>query len=141
MEDEDYIKNRLNDQIDWYSNRSKTNQKLFKRMRLIEITTAAIIPFLAGFGQSIPYYQLIIGSLGVIIAVSAGASSLYKFHENWIEYRSTAETLKHEKYLYQAKCSPYQNEDAFCKLVQRVEGLISKENSQWSRYVDKQTGA
>ncbi|SMN17142.1 hypothetical protein CRYPA_940 [uncultured Candidatus Thioglobus sp.] len=29
------------------------------------------------------------------------------------------------------------NDESFCKLVQRVEGLISKENTQWSRYVEK----
>lgn len=137
MIEEEYIDHRLNDQISWYSKRSQTNQKWFKRLRLLEIVAAAIIPFLAGIGSAIPYYSIIIGILGVIIAVSAGLSALYKYHENWIEYRTTLETLKHEKYLFQAKCSPYDNDNAFCKLVQRVEGLISKENTQWSRYAEK----
>ncbi len=137
MTEEEYLDNRLNDQISWYSKKSQTNQKLFKRLRLLEIVAATIIPFLAGIGSAIPYYSIIIGALGVIIAVSAGLSALYKYHENWIEYRTTAETLKHEKYLFQTKCSPYENNDAFCKLVQRVEGLISKENTQWSRYTEK----
>jgi len=138
MSEEEYFKDRLNNQIDWYDGKSQTNQKWFKRLRLLEIVTAAIIPFLAGIGTKMPYNSIIIGVLGVIIAVSAGLSALYKYHENWIEYRTTSETLKHEKYLFQAKCSPYDSEDAFCKLVQRVEGLISKENTQWSRYVKKQ---
>lgn len=137
MNEEEYLNDRLNDQIDWYDGKSQTNQKWFKKLRLLEIVAAAIIPFLAGIGANIPYYSIIIGALGVIIAVSAGLSALYKYHENWIEYRTTSETLKHEKYLFQAKCSPYDNDDAFCKLVQRVEGLISKENTQWSRYVEK----
>jgi len=138
MNEDEYFNDRLNDQIDWYDKKSQTNQKWFKRLRLLEIVAAAIIPFLAGIGTNVPYNSVIIGALGVIIAVSAGLSSLYKYHENWIEYRTTSETLKHEKYLYQAKCSPYDNDDAFCKLVQRVEGLISKENTQWSRYVEEQ---
>lgn len=137
MNEEEYLNDRLNDQIDWYDKKSQTNQKWFKRLRLLEIVVATIIPFLAGIGSNIPYYSIIIGGLGVIIAVSAGISALYKYHENWIEYRNTSETLKHEKYLFQAKCSPYDNDESFCKLVQRVEGLISKENTQWSRYVDK----
>lgn len=135
--EEEYIKDRLNDQIVWYCKKSQTNKKLFNRLRLLEIVSAAIIPFLAGIGNSIPHYTIIIGTLGVIIAVSAGSSALYKFHENWIEYRTTAETLKHEKYLYKTHCQPYDQDDAFCRLVQRVEGLISKENSQWSRYCEK----
>lgn len=102
---------------------------------------ATIIPFIAGIGNVIPYHSIIIGALGVIIAISAGLSALYKYHENWLEYRTTAETLKHEKYLFQTKCSPYNNDDAFCKLVQRTERLISKENSKWSSYVDKTKNA
>ena len=137
MNEDEYIANRLDDQIEWCSNRSRVNQAWFKRLRLVEISAAAIIPFLAGIGPVFPYYQLVIGALGVVIAISAGLASLYKFHENWIEYRTTSETLKHEKYLYLARCSPYDSNDAFCKLVQRVEGLISKENSQWSRHVEK----
>ncbi len=108
-----------------------------KRYNTAFQVSAAIIPFLAGIGPNFPYYQIVIGSLGVIIAVFAGISSIYKFHENWIEFITTAETLKHEKYLYLAKCKPYEGEDSFVKLVQRVESIISKENSQWSRHVEK----
>lgn len=141
MNEEEYLNDRLNDQIDWYGKKSQTNKKWFKGLRLLEIVFAAIIPFLAAIGSNIPYYSMIIGGLGITIAVSAGTSALYKYHENWIEYRNTSETLKHEKYLFQAKCSPYDNDESFCKLVQRVEGLISKENTQWSRYVDKTKNA
>jgi hypothetical protein len=137
MKEEEYLAERLNDQIVWYDQKSQTNQKWFKRLRLLEIIAAAIIPFLAGIGSSTPYYSVLIGTLGALIAVSAGLSALYKYHENWIEYRTTSETLKHEKFLYQTKCVPYNSEDAFCRLVQRVEGLISKENTQWSRYAEK----
>jgi hypothetical protein len=141
MNEEEYLNDRLNDQIDWYGKKSQTNQKWFKGLRLLEIVFATVIPFLAAIGSNIPHYSMIIGGLGITIAVSAGVSTLYKYHENWIEYRNTSETLKHEKYLFQAKCSPYDNDESFCKLVQRVEGLISKENTQWSRYVDKTKNA
>lgn len=137
MNEEEYLADRLDNQINWYDGKSQFNQKWFKRLRLTEIVLAAIIPLLAGIGSSIPYYSIIIGSLGVIIAVSAGVSAVYKFHENWLEYRTTSETLKHEKYLFRTNCPPYNQEDSFHFLVQRVEGLISKENSQWSRYTEK----
>jgi len=137
MTEEEYIEGRLNDQISWYSKKSQTNQKWFKRLRLIELVAAAIIPFLAGIGESIPCNSVIIGSLGVIIAVSVGLTTLYKHHENWMEYRTTSETLKHEKFLFQTKCSPYDKDDSFCKLVQRVEELISKEHTCWTRNAEK----
>lgn len=47
---DEYLNDRLNNQIDWYDGKSQTNQKWFKRLRLLEIIAAAIIPFLAGIG-------------------------------------------------------------------------------------------
>jgi|TARA_B100000315_G_C14540519_1_gene570646 hypothetical protein len=129
-----YIKDRLDDQITWYSNQSKSNQKYYKRLKIIEIVIASFIPFFAGVGIQLKYYSITIGILGLIVAISAGVIVLYKYHENWIKYRTTCEMLKHEKYLFLTKCAPYNLEDAFCLLVSRVEILISKENTQWSEY-------
>jgi len=114
MDETAYIQERLDDQINWYSQKSKTSQNWFKTLRVIEIIAAATIPFVAGF------------------------ISLSKFQELWIEYRTTSETLKHHKYLFLTKSSPYDSEDAFQALVQTVEALISKENSNWNNYI-KQT--
>ena len=49
-------------------------------------------------------------------------------------YRTICETLRHEKYLFLTKTRPYNSNDAFNKLVEKIEGLISKENSQWSHF-------
>ena len=47
MNEEDYLKERLDDQLEWYSKKSQLNQKWFKRLRLVEIISAAIIPFIS----------------------------------------------------------------------------------------------
>lgn len=132
MSEDEYLEERLNDQINWYEAKSKSNQNWHKGLRTIEIIAAAIIPFLAGFGQGTLVNQLTIGALGLIIAICAGLSVLNKHQENWLNYRTTAETLKHEKFLFLTKTSPYDEGLPFQNLVERVEGLISKENSQWS---------
>jgi hypothetical protein len=133
MDKDNYLNDRLEKQIKWYDDKSQYNQKWFKSLRVIEIVCAAIIPFLAGMSDSIPCGQIFIGALGVIIAVCAGLSALNKYHENWLTYRTTCETLRHEKYLFLTGCKPYEGDDTLTSLVERVEGLISKENSQWSR--------
>jgi hypothetical protein len=47
-------------------------------------------------------------------------------------YRSTAEALKHEKYLWLAKAGPYSNvKNLDPLLAERVESLISRENAKW----------
>ena len=113
---------------------SQKNQSWFKVLRVTEIVCAAKIPFVAGFSDSIPYGQVLIGGLGVIIAIYAGLSVLNKYQENWSTYRTTCETLRHEKYLFLTGCQPYDGEGALNKFVERIEGLIPKENTQWSRF-------
>jgi len=52
---DEYIEQRLNDQISWYDRKSGTSQLWFKRLRFAEIVAAATIPFLSGFaGESLP---------------------------------------------------------------------------------------
>ncbi len=137
MKEQEYLKNRLDDQLTWYSQKSRHNQSWFKGLRLLEIISAALIPFLSGMGDKIAYSQWLIGGLGVLIAVAAAITALFKYQENWIEYRTTAEQLKHEKYIYLANAKPYDTEDKFLLLVERIESLISKENSAWATMARK----
>ena len=70
MKEEEYIKDRLEKQLTWYSKESQYNQKFYKRLRLAEIVAAALIPFLSGSGEIIPYNAWIIGTLGVNIRLT-----------------------------------------------------------------------
>ena len=125
---------RLIDQQTWYSAKSRTARRTFKRIKLIEILAAALIPFLTG--QHWPYVTYVVGGLGVAITVLEGILHLNQYQENWTNYRNTAESLKHEKFLFQAKAGPYataaDNQDgARALLAERIEALVSQENSQW----------
>ena len=137
MNEEEYLEHRLEHQLKWFSDKSRYNQNCFKRLRFLEIVSASLIPFLSGMADRIPYPAWIIGSLGVVIAVSAAVSTLYKYHENWIEYRTAEERLKHEKYLYLTGAAPYHQEDKFTSLVARVELLLAKENKSWAALAAK----
>ncbi len=134
MDADDYIANRLDDQISWYSKKSQWNKQWLWRLRTAEIVFAGLIPFLANYGGPESYSRNIVGLMGVAVAVIAGSISLFKFQENWIEYRTTAESLKHEKYLYLTSSNVYGGPEAFHLLVERTETLISKENTSWSCY-------
>ena len=132
MNEEQYLESRLEDQLRWYSEKSKHNQSWFIRYKVIEISSAALIPFLSGFSEKIPYSSWIIGILGLLVAITASLTMLFKYHENWIQYRTTAEQLKHEKYIYLTGTQPYNTKDKFNLLVERAESLISKENTEWA---------
>jgi len=133
MSPEEYVRDRLDDQITWYDQKSQCNQKWFRWLRILEILFAMSIPFLVSeITNDTNFLKVIVGVMAVCVAVISGLVTLYKFQENWIEYRTVAETLKHEKFLYLTKSAPYDEEDAFHALVERVEGLISRENTTWA---------
>jgi uncharacterized protein DUF4231 len=129
--DADPIVNRLEDQIDWYDHKSSSNQKIYKRIKVMEIVAAAVIPFLPAL--PIVHIDWVAGGLGVLITVLEGLLHLNQYQQNWIAYRSTCESLKHEKYVYIAKASPYNGvADARALLAERVESLVSQEHAKWA---------
>ena len=134
---EEYIEQRLSDQIGWYDRKSGTNQRWFKRLRFVEILAAATIPFLSGFAGNWFPIKIAIGALGVFVAVIASLLGLLQLQVHWIEYRATAESLRREKFLFLTQTEPYDKDDAFHLLVQRVEALLSKENTDWAQSMMK----
>ena len=131
MSDANVTMERLEDQINWYDRRSMNDQQYFKWMKAIVILAAALIPFLSG--NPFPYSQWVVGGLGVLIVVIEGLQQLYQFQANWLNYRSTCEALKHEKFLFLAKAGPYTAaKDAHVLLAERIEFLVSQERAKWT---------
>ena len=140
MNEEEYLKNRLDDQINWYDRKSSQNQKTYKRLQFVLIISAASVPFISGYVDNLSYLQYLLGGIGVLIAAVTGLLSLYKFQEIWTTYRTTCESLIREKFLYLTRTDPYIEKNAFNLLVQRVEALLAKENSSWVEVMKKTEG-
>ncbi len=127
----DPIMVRLEDQIDWYDRKSSLNQRIFRRIKITEILAAALIPFVSVFRM--PFVSYTTAGLGVLITVLEGMLHLNQYQQNWINYRSTCEELKHEKYVYLGHAGPYASaNDPHALLAERVESLVSQEHAQWA---------
>lgn len=134
MNQEDSTSARLEDQITWYDQKSVSSQRCFKRLKVIELVAAALIPLSAGISAvlPIPYPTIIAGVLGALIVVLESLQGLYQFQSNWMIYRSTCEELKHEKFLWLAKAGHYADaEDPNRLLAERVESIVSTEHAKW----------
>ncbi|CAM1339202.1 DUF4231 domain-containing protein [Tenacibaculum aestuarii] len=132
MGSEQYINERLNNQIDWHDKKSYHNKKLFYTFHVLEVFLALLIPFLNSITdeKSLWSYK-IISFISLTIAIISTILSLSKFQTNWVQYRLISETLKSEKFLYLTKSPPYNQGEAYNTLVKRIEGIILKENSKW----------
>ncbi|MBT8184415.1 MAG: DUF4231 domain-containing protein [Eudoraea sp.] len=139
MTEEQYISERVEDQIKWYEKKSARNKKYYLWSNASIIVFAALIPFLAGLSdEEVDWPKYLIAILGVLTATLTGISALYKFQEKWATYRMTGESLKREKLLYQTRTQPYDSmPSAFNQFVSNVESLMSSENSGWTQIINQ----
>lgn len=135
MDEQQYIEQRVDDQIAWHDRKSGWNQRWYSLVQIATILSAALVPFVAVL-EAVPsaptwLYKCVVGILGVTAAVAAGISSVYRFQERWVDYRMTAETLRSEKYWFMARVAPYDGEDAFSDFVTNVEAMLTGQNERW----------
>ena len=123
---------RLEDQIGWYDSKSGWNQKLHKRLTIAQLLLAILIPPSALTDVVGSNYVAAIA--GGLIALLEGIQHLYQFSTLWIEYRSTAEHLKHEKHLFLSAAGLYRDtekDERLMLLAERVEEHVSAEHANW----------
>lgn len=136
MNAQEYLADRVDDQISWYDYKSRRNKRAYQWLRVLEICAAGLIPFLTGYvDDQDGRMKFTIGLLGVMVAVVAGILALFKLQENWLQYRATCEALKHEKFCFLTQAPPYDTAQSFSIFVQRIENIISQENSNWVQRV------
>ncbi len=132
MTPDEYLKDRVDDQIAWYDRKSGSNKKWFIILQITTLVAAASVPVFAIFSGDM-WARVIVAVLGSATAITTGIVSLCQFREHWIEYRTTTELLKQEKYFYQTNTGHYMGDGAFSMLVERVEALVSQENTAWQQ--------
>lgn len=119
---------RLEDQLSWYDRTSSRAQRRYKTLKIVTLVFAAAVPLSAAFAAP----SWVAALLGFAILVAEGLVQLNQYQVNWQTYRSTAEMLKHEKYLYLAAAGPYREaEEPKRLLAERIEELVSQEHARW----------
>jgi hypothetical protein len=129
-----YLKDRLDKQAKWHSNRAGKNKRRFYAVEIITLSAGALIPVInifdpAAFGVRGQLFQRL-GSalLAGIVVVTAGVGKLFKFQENWLTYRGLSEELEREKELYLNGVGQYSEADEKTRLkllVERSESILS----------------
>jgi len=128
---------RLEDQLAWYDSQSSRNHRVYLRIKACQIILASAIPLLALMDAppQIAVTRWLTAVAGAVIAVLEALQQLNQYSQHWIEYRSMAERLKRDKYLFLAGTGPYHGlhmEARLATLARRVEDLASTEHEQWA---------
>jgi len=135
MSDElNYVKNRLDDQIKWYSNKANSNKSRYHGSQVLIIIAGAFIPVINIVDFPPIETRIITTILAGTIIGAAAILQLKKFQENWILYRATEEILKKEKNMFENGAGEYSelaDDQKHKLLVERVEAIILNQNYQY----------
>jgi len=125
-----YLKERYEDQINWYDKKSIWNQKKYLRFQWTVIVLSVITPVLVAIVPEATRWPAVV--ISALVAIGTTSLKTFKYQENWINYRTTCETLRKEIYFYTAGVGEYRDIDERESLfVERVESLTSRENTMW----------
>ncbi|AFM05604.1 hypothetical protein Fleli_3274 [Bernardetia litoralis DSM 6794] len=146
MSDVEYIAERLDAQMNWYDRKSSENKTKYKLIKRTELIIAALIPVLITSGAFKVVQENDLGVLLQIIAALAGVvlvimNSLLELDEHyklWKEYRVTCEMMRHERYMYMTCSEPYDESDAYPRLVEKIEAISNSETQRWKQ-IDKKS--
>lgn len=120
-----YIQERWQKQRDYYSKRSAWNKSWYQRLQVFMAVGAIAVPIILSISEIPKPIPIVLSGL---VAIAAALENLFKFGDNWRNFRLTLEALKREKVMFDAGVGPYQEQDkAFPTFVERIEGLLSEE--------------
>ena len=124
---------RLEEQVAWYDKKSVHSQTWYKRLKFLQVLLAVLIPVMTHFPPDFVKWGTAIA--GATIALLEAIQHMNQYSTLWVTYRSTAEFLKHEKYLFLSAAGPYKNlaapHDRLVGLAERVEERVSTEHANW----------
>lgn len=123
---------RLENQISWYDGRSRRSQSRYKTLKFLQIVLAVSIPLVSHLDPEVAKWLTSIA--GASIAVLEGIQHMNQYAMLWVSYRSTAERLKHEKFLFLSSAGPYKglaDAERLVVLAERVEEHVSSEHANW----------
>lgn len=125
-----YLESRYRKETDWYDKKAIWHHKIYQIFQWTAIILSVFTPVLILVGDGLVRWFAV--AIAVLVAISTAALKTFKYQENWINYRTTCETLKKEYYFYEAGIQGYEGvEDKEALFIQRVESLISRENTLW----------
>lgn len=134
-----YLEDRYYDQIRWYDEQAAWNKRMYQRLQWGLIVFAAVTPVLIEVGLDLVETKVFGRAATItalVVAVLSSALKAFKYQENWINYRTTCETLRKEKHFYTAGIGAYSKvDDREAVFVDQVEAMISRENTLWLREV------
>jgi Protein of unknown function (DUF4231) len=131
----EYVERRLEPQRKWHNDKATWNKRRFYAVEVATLLAGAAIPVVNLWLVHDAFWAGVLSAiLGGVVVVAASVGKLFKFHENWLQYRTLVEALEREKELYSAGAGEYAEANEAERnrlLVERVENILANTTSQF----------
>ncbi len=134
----DYLKDRAAQYAGWYDKKAVVAKRRFLSSRTAIALGAILTPFLAthSFEVTLLSYNLDIpriasGFVGIMIAALVALDGVYKYQDQWKNYRTTEQYIITHIFMFGHGVGEYEAVDChagFKKFVQNIEVAIKSEN-------------
>lgn len=131
------VKERLVYLFEWYTRKAQHNKFWYNLTRFVTYLIPCLITLISVFASIIAGDgKWAIATVATLSAALVGIHHLvdhFRFYENWIRYRDTAEKLKREAELFLNRCDPYNKSktENWKRFSTRIERITKAEISSW----------
>jgi len=143
MDQDEYLKERLDAQIAFYEKAASRAKSWHMRYQIAIILLGLAVPVVVNLPKEIVPgeaggIKALVTVMSLLLASFTGIANFRKYGELWLTYRATEEQLKHEKFLWLANSGRYRNaEEPFPELVEQIESIISSEHTQFRSIIEE----
>jgi len=130
---ETYFQKRVEYKIDLYFKLSKQSKNRYYVISATSIILSAAVPVLINIKISEIFQTLLPTILSLMVTILVSLEKLFQFREHWKNYDLAEESLRREKFLFQARTGEYKglnDQDAFALFVNHFEDRIHQERAQ-----------
>jgi hypothetical protein len=132
MNETDYIKDRLDDQISYFDTKAIYNQKRYRFLKSTAIVCNVLTTMTIALAFTVPKeFKVEMGILALVLSTVVLATYQWEEFQNygakWEKFRLVAEQLKSEKYLFLTDSGRYaldHQEEKLRVFVTTVEGIL-----------------
>ncbi len=143
MQDFDrYVADRYDDQVTWHDRKAVLNKRLYLSFQTAIVVLAVVTSVTTALDLQnfvAPWWAIPVGA-SALVSIMTALQKVFQFQELWIGYRTTAESLRKERYLHLVRTGEYGFSDSPDRLfVERVENILSRQTSGWASQQSKTT--
>ena len=130
------VKERLNYLFKWYTRKAEENKWRYNLYRTVSYALPCMITLVSiySFLFKVNWVSIISATISVVLTFVSHRADHYRYYENWVRYRNTAEQLKRQTELFLNRCEPYDNKkdgENEKLLASNIEAIAAEELSSW----------